>query len=345
MLRSSVMGLVELCAFLWALQVLWREKNIIFAKFRMAAIVFIVALILAAVLGGTFAAITIIKLMSFGSVLYAARLGRNGAIVFLVALTAINIIVKAVLGDFFTKFNTAPFLLWAACYILWNEGLIKSPRLIIFLAMILEISQAIYVASRGLMLISALVILLIYLPRRFGVSFIRIAARCVPIIYPILMSALLLAYAAGSEYFAPTASNIERSALSFWSIYSMPDFLFVGPGDSVFFENVNSALATAGRERDDDGIDPHSFLLSYWVGLGVFVMGCVYFYWFRFWGNFRNSAETFDYSSYCAICIFSIVGVVPFTLSAPDAFTRLFVGLSIGIACSVSHTKKGKGDL
>ena len=168
--------------------------------------------------------------------------------------------------------------------------------------------------------------------------------RTIPILYILFLNVILLGFVSGDFYVEPTASNVERSSLAFWSLKLMPDYIISGPGPTVFFESVNDALTSVERGREDDGIDPHSFILSYWVGLGLVLTLFLYFLWFKLMGKILKFVRLDHYPlrfSYAYITSFSIVSI---SLSAPDSYYRVLVGLACGLLLSNARQLLKKND-
>lgn len=296
---------------------------------------------LAIVRGGTYGLATTVKLLSVFLVVGFGFRHPQRAVQLLLGLTILNLVVHALNGEILTKWATAPFLLWCGCYLFIAQPRGRVVIVVLAIFSLLEILQALYMEGRGVLITLALAVFSALLRHQWHGLFWRSVARVLPVIYPIFLLVTLLRFTTGDDLVLPTASNVERSALAFWSINMMPEYVANGPGPDIFFDNVNGALSTAGRERDDDGIDPHSFLLSYWVGLGVLSMAFVYLLWWCVWRRYSISDHGMPFGSRLTGAIFASTAVMSFTLSAPDTYTRMVCALCLGLAChSVQRTLK-----
>jgi hypothetical protein len=231
----------------------------------------------------------------------------------------------------------APFFLLASglVYLRKNNNLMS--LLILLCGVVLEAAQMIWVDSRSALIMLIVALLTSLLPLNIYGKIWRFLGRYVPFLYLILLIWLLIGFASGEFYVNPTASNIERSALAFWSYKMMPDYIFSGPGADEFFKNVNDALISVERGRDDDGIDPHSFLLSYWVGLGVLPMIAIYSVWWKLFEKINRASQIESFYKRISFSYFATYAVISFTLAAPDSFFRMVVGIALGVVISNTH--------
>lgn len=302
-------------------------------KALVASISFL-TLLVSILLGGSYAIVTAVKVFAAVAVSLLAFKKPKAAAGLLVGLTILNLFVKALQGEIATKWSTVPFFLWATCWLYLSEEYGVKATIGVLVAVTLEATQAWWVDSRSTLITLGLVFGTCALPIRSLPLVWRWLARGVPIIYLAILVLILLSFASDEPIVEPTASNVERSTLAFWSFAMVPDHIFKGPGPDAFFENVNGALMTAGRQRDDDGIDPHSFLLSYWVGLGAVMAVCIYLAWWNAWGYMGVPHSGNGFMNRLPIASFASVAVVSFTLSPPDTVTRMITALCLGIVLS-----------
>ncbi|MFB5188434.1 hypothetical protein ACE1SA_20580, partial [Yersinia intermedia] len=161
-----------------------------------------------------------------------------------------------------------------------------------------------------------------------------------PLIYIAIMYVIgFTFYEMPMSYFTPTASNIERSSMIFWIINHTPEYLFYGVGADSFesLAGIYKIMYHMGYTVPND---PHSFLLRFFVLIGTIPTLMIFVYLYNLIGKTQKlelSNDSFYYAS-----IAGLQALIIFTMHPFDAYSRLIVGLTLGIIISYNRILRTK---
>lgn len=282
-------------------------------------------------LGGSLAVAMIVKVFFFAlAITYAIRKPR-AARWWLTASIVISLLAQAAAGNVLNKLSTIPFLL-VAC--LWAAGRARLGRFeLVFLVLALgaECIQALVLEGRGLLIAVALACGLLLSPLNLARRTVVASAVLLPIFYPLALTFVFNLLLSGSDILSATSSNLERSAMAAWCIDNLSSFPLVGPGSSLFTEEIN-AIKVAEQQAVADDYDPHQFLLSAWIWLGSSTVGALYFLWCSIWIPKKSDFFAATDQRIKLFSILAIIAILTFVLSPPDTTARLQVAMLAGIA-------------
>lgn len=271
-----------------------------------------------------------LKIISFIMILLFALKNPRIAKYFLLIAISILFTVQLSIGNFYTKLTPIPFLVLACVLCAGVKNLRTLSMVIIFLAIILEVLQGVYLESRGLLLASFLAACIFFMP--FGLVRIGVAltAIVIPVAYPVALTFVFVSLVANEGVIALTASNFERSSMAAWCITHLFIYISVGPGVELFTEEIN-ALKVIVRHVEAEFYDPHHFLLSAWIFVGALSVAILYAMWCAAWIiAFRK--KIWDDYRIKMFGLLGVIGVLGFTLSPPDSMARMQVALLVGIS-------------
>lgn len=291
----------------------------------------LVVMMAAIVIGGKPVVGMSLKVILFGSALFFSVRNASSAKRFLIFSILLLFSIQTIDGKFYSKLTTVPFLLFTLLWISNKHELQKRHWLILFFSIICELTQAIILESRGLLLASFLSMVIIIAPLRKLKILIFLFAVIFPILYPAILSLVFSQITSGSSVFEGTASNYERSSMLWWSVNNLGSYILVGPGAEFFTSEINFFKELEQRAVADL-YDPHHFLLSSWVYLGSAAASFLYVLWVMFWcANLNGNVGAYDVKMKI-FSVLAVIGIVTFTVSPPDSSTRMQVALVIGIA-------------
>lgn len=331
---SFLPGLFEILLVLAATVALLPRIFLISCANRWIPVLFVVVLglCLASVLlgGGAVAAMTV-KVLSFSIITFFALRKPKAACSWLLCSVLIELVAQAAAGNVMNKYSPIPYVLLASLWAASNARVGTREFIVIFLALVAECVQALVLESRGLLLLSVIAFGMLFGPlRRLRLAVVA-SAVLLPVVYPLTLSLVFAAFLSGSSLLEGTASNFERSAMSAWCINNLSSYFFVGPGGSLFADEINTLKDVVGQVNFD-AYDPHQFLLSAWLWLGSFMLAALYTGWCTIWLPKGRQWYGFADGRIRYYSILATIAILTFVLSPPDSSRRVQVGLLTGIA-------------
>lgn len=282
------------------------------------------------ILGGTSVAVMVVKVLFFVlAIAYAIRKPR-AARWWLIASIVISLLAQASAGNVLNKLSTVPFLLFACLWATARAQFRTREFVVLALALGAEFIQAFALESRGLLIAVLMACGLLLGPLNLVRRTVVTSAILLPILYPLGLTLVFTTLLSGSDFFNPTSSNFERSAMAAWSVDKLSSYLLVGPGSIFFTDEINAFKLTA-QQVVSDNYDPHQFFLSAWISLGSSNTAVLYIFWCSIW-IFKGSDRFTPNRRTRLFSILAILAILTFVLSPPDTTARVQVAMLIGIA-------------
>lgn len=331
---SFLPSLLEIALVIGAAKTFMPRKFLIPRPRWWCMALFFVALALMAIsifLGGRAVALMAIKVIFFALTIAFALCQPRAARSWLLVSVAIELIAQATAGNVLNKLATVPFLLMACLWVASRARLGMREFLIIVLALSAETIQALALESRGLLLAVVIAGVMLLGPLRFVRRAVATSAALLPVVYPLILTFISVALLSGSNLLAATSSNFERSAMAAWSIMNLSTYPLVGPGGSVFVEQID-IIKILGEQAVQDAYDPHQFLLSAWIWLGTSVIAVLYIAWCAIWLSKGGALQGTTDGKIRVFSILAFLAIFTFILSPPDTSRRVQVALLTGIA-------------
>lgn len=287
--------------------------------------------LVAVLIGGEYAILAVSKVILFSIIIsYAINRPLIASWVLLASL-CITLFAQAVDGNVLNKLSTIPFLVLVCLFIQLKNVSTRIAFYLLTFALTAEFIQAIALESRGLLIASTITTFLLFLSARLVRNTVIISAIILPVFYPLFLTFVYQELVTDSGVFTATSSNFERSAMAAWSVDNFFQYPLVGPGYSLFSEEMNSIKISYGQSVADL-YDPHQFLLSTWISLGGITTCILYFLWCYLWLSAHCRSQLILSEKIRTYGILGIFSVLTFTLSPPDSTARVQVALLAGIA-------------
>lgn len=327
-------GLLEIAlVFVAAIFFLPRDFSIPRPRWWVSALLFIALAFTGTsiFLGGGAVASMAVKVILFALAIAFAMREPRAARWWLLVSVVIELVAQAAAGNVVNKLAAVPFLLTASLWATSRAQLGARELLVIRLALIAECVQALAFESRGLLIAVGMTCAALFVPLKVVRRMVVTSAVLLPIVYPLVLTLISAALLSGTNLITATSSNFERSAMAAWSIKNLSEYPLVGPGGSLYVDEMNFIKAL-GDQASSDAYDPHQFLLSAWIWLGSFAIAALYVAWCAIWFFKRGARHGVMDARIRLFSILAILAILTFVLSAPDTSRRVQVALLTGIA-------------
>ncbi|MBD2804162.1 hypothetical protein ID855_05490 [Xenorhabdus sp. ZM] len=279
--------------------------------------------------------IGLLKIICFFSFIYLGYKYKKEAVWIVVLILLTNSIMSYFSNWQIDKFSAIP-ISFIALLIASFYAKPKNIKYLLIVLIVVEIVQSIYIEYRGQLLYCFVILFFII----FNISMNK---KISSIFFITCIGYIFTLYFIGFSYFslqetilAPTASNIERSSMIYWSINNIPNYLFSAPTVHIFQENAG-IYKTYYLMNSDIPNDPHSFLLMLYIYLGFFPT-MIFFYLIyklikkgeRQWIKNRDN-------DYIALAIFQVI--IIFSIHPFNSLSRLIVGITLGFFIASEQRK------
>lgn len=276
------------------------------------------------------------KVILFLSFIQFGYAYKNNSVLVLIGILLFNSVMSYLSNWQLDKYSVIPItfisLLLATIY--WRHN---NVRYILIFIVLLDVLQGIYTEYRGQLLYCSVVLFFL----TFNIS---IRKHISSIFLATSVGYIILLYFIGYLYFvshelvlSPTASNIERTSMIYWSVNSISDFLFQAPTVSFFEENAGMYKSQYLMGHDIPS-DPHSFILMVYIYLGfvpaILFIFVIYFMIKRVENMWVCSKE----NDYIALALFQ--AIILFSMHPFNSFSRLFVGITLGLFIAFGKQQK-----
>ena len=252
--------------------------------------------------------------------------------VFILIYTSVIASNIFILGEF-SKANQYDFIVIFTLFLISKDKLNLSKGVILsyFVLIVFELMQSFYFSSR-----SNLLFLFMLLFGLFSSNIVRSnTCRFLPYIPAVYIGVMYFYYVSAFTYNLPiTLSNVERSSMIAWCIENFTNYIFIGPGDSIFIEGAKNMMF-AGLSRDTPN-DPHSVFLRLFVSLGAIVSSLIFALFFKITRKFRVIFKS------PVLMVIYINMIIVLTLGTFTADTRVLIGLFTGVLMCYSNVLNEK---
>jgi len=327
-------GLLEIALVLVAARIfLPRDFSIPRPRWWVSALFFVALALIGAsmFLGGGAVASMAVKVIFFALAIAFAMREPRAARWWLLVSVVISLVAQAAAGNVLNKLSAVPFLLIASLWAASRAQIGAKELCLIVLALGAEFVQAFALESRGLLMAVVIACAMLVGPLKFLRRTVATSAVLLPIAYPLFLTFLFTAFLSGSEALKATASNFERSAMAAWSVQNLSSYPVVGPGVSLFVNEINF-IKVLGDQAVYDAYDPHQYLLSAWIWLGSSAVAVLYIAWCAIWLSEGGAHHVTTDRRIRVFSILAFLAILTFMLSPPDTSGRAQVALLTGIA-------------
>ncbi|CFV22454.1 hypothetical protein [Yersinia pseudotuberculosis] len=283
----------------------------------------------------------LIKIISFLFLIYFGYVCQRKAALVIILVLLISSMLSYITNWQLDKYSIFPISFVTLLLASFFDRVGKS-KYILMLFILLDLTQGIYTEYRGQLIYNIIVLVFlifnISMRRRVASIFLVTSLGYICILY-------FIGYSYFSSYnliFSPTASNIERSSMIYWSVNHIPDFLFSGPTVELFEANSGDYKSLYSMSQRVPN-DPHNFLLMMYIYIGFIPAFFIFIFIFIFIKKGENKYNVEKTNNYMALATFQVI--LLFSMHPFNSFSRIIVGITIGIFIALGRSNneiKGK---